>query len=421
MVAIPHLDADSASLHPIPQTIHYWLRAVVFFGFLSLVTSFTLFVLLLYRLIRWRIKSKRSNQFVILIFNLVLADIQQSFAFLLNVEWLRLNTVEVGSSICWAQGWFVSTGDLASGVWCFTIGLHTLASVIFDYRLPSKWFYTAIMALWLFIYGVSLIPVGLHPRDLYVRAGVWCWVHHDFAALRLWAHYIWIFLFEFGNIIIYALIYGILYHRIRNEHYSPDEVSRVKSIANLMVVYPIVYVVCTLPLASARMASMSNHPPSKGRLCFSAIMITSNGWLDVLLYTLTRRIMIFSDEPPREDNGIDTFSPLWRDQPKRFGGRTTIETMACPIHARQKARQTHVRAGRGLVSLSSLDKSSDDLYGVGAGNIKLETTTTVVSEPAVQADFDELEEEARKRRAATPTERYSEESIEGLKLEKIPD
>jgi hypothetical protein len=248
-----------------------------------------------------------------------------------------------------------------------------------------------------------------------------CWVHHDYAALRLWSHYVWIFLFEFGNILIYALIYGVLYHRIRTEYYTPDEVSRVKSIANLMVVYPIVYVVCTLPLASSRMASMSNHQPSNARLCFSAIMITSNGWLDVLLYTLTRRIMIFSDEPPREDNGIDTFSPIWRDRPKRFGGHTTIETMASSARHKAKNRSGHVRAGRGLVSLSSRDESSDDLYGAGLGNIKLETTTTVISEPAVQADFDELEEEARKRRAKTPTERYSEESIEGLKLEKIPD
>ena len=173
MVAIGVLDADSRSLHPIPPTIHYWLRAVVFFGFLSLVTSVTLFFLLLYRLIKWRIKSKKTNQFVILIFNLVLADIQQSFAFLLNVEWLRIDKVDISSSTCWAQGWFVSTGDLASGVWCFAIGVHTLASVIFDYRLSQRWFFTTVVALWVFVYGISLIPVALHPQDLYVRAGVW--------------------------------------------------------------------------------------------------------------------------------------------------------------------------------------------------------------------------------------------------------
>jgi hypothetical protein len=174
MVAIAPVDRDpSHSLSPIPDNIHRWLRAVVVFGFLSMVTSVTLFVLLLYRLIRWRIKSKRSNQFVILIFNLVIADIQQSFAFLLNVEWLRINAVEVSNAICWAQGWFVSTGDLASGVWCFTIGVHTFASVILDYRLPKKWFLVAIVALWAFVYGVSLIPIGAHPQNPYVRAGVW--------------------------------------------------------------------------------------------------------------------------------------------------------------------------------------------------------------------------------------------------------
>ncbi|KAF2202239.1 integral membrane protein-like protein [Delitschia confertaspora ATCC 74209] len=420
MVALEHLDDDSQSLHPLPPHIHRWLRAVVVFGFLSFVSSVTLLLLLIYRLFRWKIKSRRSNQFVILILNLVLADIQQSCAFLLNVEWLRIDSVNVLSPACWAQGWFVSTGDLASGVWCFTIALHTFASVVFDYRLRRRWFYTVIAALWLFIYGISLIPVALHPNDLYVRAGVWCWVHHSHANLRLWAHYIWIFFFEFGNILIYAMIYFILYHRIRHNYYTEDQISRVKSILNLMVVYPIVYVVCTLPLASARMASMFDRPPSWGRLCFSALMITSNGWLDVLLYTLTRRILLFSDEPPPDNNGIDTFSPIWRHSAKRFGAMTTIETTAVK-QPKHKKKSSHVRAGRGLVSLQSRDDSSDDLCGVGTNNIKLETTTTVFSELAVQADLEEMEAERKRRRPPTPTERYSEESDIGFKLERIPD
>ena len=166
---------------------------------------------------------------------------------------------------------------------------------------------------------------------------------------------------------------------------------------------------------------MSNHPPSLGRLCFSAVMITSNGWLDVLLYTLTRRIMIFSDEPPREDNGIDTFSPIWKDSPKRFGARTIIETTAVPRAPNHKAKPSHARSGRGLVSISTRDESKEDLCGMSSKDIKLETTTTVVSEPAVQEDYDALEEEARKKRPKTPTERYSEESIVGMKLEHIPD
>jgi hypothetical protein len=184
------LDPDSSTLLQLPPNIHPWLQVVVVMGFLSFISSFSLLVLLTYRLIQWRIKSKRYNQFVILIFNLLLADIQQSLAFLFNVEWLRLNSVVVESNICFAQGWLVSTGDLASGVWCFVIGLHTFAAVILDFRLRPKYFWLMILAMWVFIYGLAVIGVGMYGKDVYVRSGVWCWIHHDLKDLRLWSHYV---------------------------------------------------------------------------------------------------------------------------------------------------------------------------------------------------------------------------------------
>lgn len=77
-----------------------WLRGVVVLSFMSFVSAVTLLVLLAYRLIRWQRKAKRMNQFVILIVNLLIADVQQSLAFLLNIEWLRVGSVVVGTPIC---------------------------------------------------------------------------------------------------------------------------------------------------------------------------------------------------------------------------------------------------------------------------------------------------------------------------------
>jgi hypothetical protein len=45
---------------------------------------------------------------------------------------------------------------------------------------------------------------------------------------------------EFGNVLIYALIYSILSCRIRSGYYTTEKAERVRSIANLMVVYPLV-------------------------------------------------------------------------------------------------------------------------------------------------------------------------------------
>lgn len=193
MVNLEPLDKDSQSFL-LPAHIQPWLRAVVILGFISFIASASLLFVLTYKLITWQIRSRRSNQFVILIFNLLWADIQQALAFLLNVEWLRLGSVQVDNPICFAQGWLVSTGDLGSGVWCFAIGLHTFASIILDFRLKPRIFYLTIFSLWIFILGVSSIGIGLHPQTLYVRSGVWCWIHHDLKDLRLWTHYVWIFI-----------------------------------------------------------------------------------------------------------------------------------------------------------------------------------------------------------------------------------
>lgn len=395
MAPVPPLDLESKSF-VIPSHLYPWLRAVAAFGFISFFASVSLLLVLTYKLVSWQIKSKRSNQFVILIFNLLLADIQQALAFLINVEWLRLGSVQIDNRICFTQGWLVSTGDLSSGVWCFAIGLHTFASVILDYRLKPKYFYTVIVILWIFVYGMSCIPIALHRENLFVRSGAWCWIHHDLSDLRLWTHYVWIFIFEFGTVINYLSIYTILLRRLHSAYYTPVAAKRVKSISNLMVVYPLIYIVCTLPLASARMAAMSGSPPSLTRLCLSGAMITSNGWLDVLLYTLTRRIMIFSDKPPSDDNGIDTFSTFWDSQPRRFGGECTISAL-------------------GAVTLPSSSESSDDLCNVR--DIKLVTTTEVRNEPAAPEDFEEL---GRRQKPRSLAMRGSEESGRlSLKMEEF--
>jgi hypothetical protein len=206
----------------------------------------------------------------------------------------------------------------------------------------------------------------------------------------------------------------MLIQRIRSGFYTATEAERVKAIARLMVVYPIVYVICTLPLASARMASMSGRPPSLARLCLSGAMITSNGWLDVLLYTLTRRIMVFSDEPPPDNNGIDTFSAFWAQSGRRFGAATTIEATHTIGEMRNPRR---IRTGRSLSDTESLD----DLCG--SKDIKLVTTTHITSEPAQLEDLLEMEAEARRVRPRTPVGRWSEESgnMKELELARIPD
>jgi hypothetical protein len=108
----PNIAQLGGTLSPLTDDLSRGLIPVAVFGVLSFSAASCLFLLLTFRIIKWSIKSRHINQFVILIWNLLLADIQQSMAFLLNAKWLMEDRIHVGTTACWAQGWFVSTGDL---------------------------------------------------------------------------------------------------------------------------------------------------------------------------------------------------------------------------------------------------------------------------------------------------------------------
>ena len=120
----------------------------------------------------WNRPGGHINQFVCLIWNLLLADITQSIAFMLNMTWLTSNAIEVGTTVCVAQGWFISTGDMASGAWSFAIGIHTFATVVLDYRLGNVKFALVMGFILLFVYALAFAGVLMH-KNLYVRAVSW--------------------------------------------------------------------------------------------------------------------------------------------------------------------------------------------------------------------------------------------------------
>ncbi|KAI1097806.1 hypothetical protein F4804DRAFT_351149 [Jackrogersella minutella] len=82
------------------------------------------------------------------------------------------------------------------------------------------------------------------------------------------------------------------------------------------LIYPIIYVFCTAPLALGRVVTMTGRDISITYFCLAGAMIASNGWLDVLLFSTTRRSIIFNAPLDSENTGLETFefmrTPYWR-------------------------------------------------------------------------------------------------------------
>lgn len=107
---------------------------------------------------------------------------------------------------------------------------------------------------------------------------------------------------------MYISLVVILHLRVKKNYYTaPHKALQARSAARLMMAYPVIYCVCTLPLVTARLAGMAGGNPGYVYICVGGAFITSNGWLDVLLYTLTRSRYIVQGDVEDTAGVIDTF------------------------------------------------------------------------------------------------------------------
>lgn len=93
--------------------------------------------------------------------------------------------------------------------------------------------------------------------------------------------------------IIYAHIFFHLRGRIRS--IIANDTSKLSRATKFMVMYPAVYMVLTLPIAVGRMTAMNDESFPDIFFVISGSLLTSCGWIDALLYTLTRRVLVSGD------------------------------------------------------------------------------------------------------------------------------
>lgn len=316
------------SVDPLPDNLRRGLWPVGVFALLSVVATLGLLGWITYRLVSWR-KHYRSyvgyNQYVLLIYNLLLADLQQSLSFLISFHWISEGKMLAPSSACFGQAWLVQIGDISSGMFVFAIALHTFFSVVKGRQLPFRVFLICTMVIWGISLMLTVLGPALHGNEYFTAAGAWCWASDKYETERLWLHYMWIFTIEFGTIIVYALIFIYLRKQLANIMTASQTATQMKvsQAARYMVVYPLTYVLLTLPLAAGRMATMTGKQLPIIYYCVAGSMMTSCGWVDALLYALTRRVLVSNEIDPRKSGGPGQSSSGGRTG---YGGQSLTAT-----------------------------------------------------------------------------------------------
>jgi hypothetical protein len=326
-----HQALSQNTMDPLTPVYRIGLIPVGVFAIMSLLSVIVLLAFITHRLILWRRFYKEYvgyNQYIILIYNLLLADLQQAISFAMSFHWLRINSIQGSTMPCFVQAWFLNLGDVSSGFFVLAIAIHTWLGVVRGYKMTYPWFITSILFIWLFALVLTVLGPAMYHERFFARAGGWvgslfaihttpanmrqCWVSIEFQPERLWLHYLWIFIVEFGTMAIYGHVF--LHLRGRIQGIANNDTAKLTRATKFMVLYPAVYVVLTLPIAVGRMVVMTGTEEMPDIFFIvSGCLLTSCGWIDALLYALTRRILVsnhLSDAPtPYTGTATHTTNP----------------------------------------------------------------------------------------------------------------
>jgi hypothetical protein len=167
---------NALDVDPLSPVAHTGLIAVSVLAVISLLATFGLLSFITYRFIFWHKYYKRSltsNQYIVLIYNLILADFLQSLAFVMCIRWVSEDAIRTGTAACILQGLLVQAGDPGSGLFVMTIAAHTFLLVTSGKLVPHKWFAAGVVGVWVFLAILTIIPVASQGVAVFTPSGAW--------------------------------------------------------------------------------------------------------------------------------------------------------------------------------------------------------------------------------------------------------
>ncbi|KAL6235082.1 hypothetical protein BDW75DRAFT_230588 [Aspergillus navahoensis] len=397
---------QSLHVQPVDGSTKAGFIAMGICGLVSFVATLSLLSFLTYRFIFWKRYYKRplaQNQYVVLIYQLLLVDLQQATAFLLCLHWVSKGAVYYPSAACILQGWWIQTADPGSGLFVIAIAMHTGAVVLRGRQLPFRAFVVCVVSLWAFILVLGFIAVGLYRSETFVASEAgWCWLSPEHEHERLWGHYIWIFLAEFGTVVLYGVMFFYLRRRmmhaakLRPNH--QDSLKRLNRVVIYMVIYPFAYILLSLPLAAGRMSTARHAIPSRAYFAVAGSLMALSGLADATVYTLTRRQLLLDTELTQSDGPSARYA---------YSGSHTYQTQISTTTGGRQRKRGLFRKGMQTLNETVEDGRDDSTEEIvkggrsGSGDVELmnytghgvyqETTIEITHEAADSQEFAQRE------------------------------
>lgn len=167
-------------IYPLTPLQRKGLLTVISLASVSSVATFSLLIFLTYRFVfsrRYYRRHLECNQYVVLVYNLALADFQLSLGLTFGIRWVVTDSLRGSDACCFLQGVLLQIGSPMSGMFVLAIAIYTFFHVILGYQLGHRMFVTAIVCLWVFGVIIVIIPVASVGRYVWLPAVAWVSFH----------------------------------------------------------------------------------------------------------------------------------------------------------------------------------------------------------------------------------------------------
>lgn len=145
--------------HPLTDVLRNGLISMGVLALMSVCSTLVLCVFLVWRLIIWRHQWGAFlgyNQYVLLVLNLLMADLQICSSYVISFYWAHENAIFSPSPPCFAQGWLLQSGDVRSGFFVLAIAIHTYQTAVRGRRTSHKSFTIMTICIW-FVVSVKQV------------------------------------------------------------------------------------------------------------------------------------------------------------------------------------------------------------------------------------------------------------------------
>jgi hypothetical protein len=150
--------------------------AITATSLLSAIATASSVAFVTWRLIFWRRYFTTYigyNQYIILIYNLLIADLLQAAGFLISFHWIRTNSINDNKNLCFTQGLILQMADPSSGLFVLAIAVHTFVNVFLGHKLRYRVFVACVIGLWMFCLSLAIIPPAIYGLKAYDPSGPW--------------------------------------------------------------------------------------------------------------------------------------------------------------------------------------------------------------------------------------------------------